>query len=282
MSDSIPTPITREDRYLAYLCGTYSGDLPAPITREEKYLALLAETNGVGGGVSACGRNLISNSDVEINYTYDSHPTYNDNSTFVRVADVDPTTFIGKTLVLSYFLRRGGTYVNTATSSGTSNRFGMHGTIDWANSETGATATNYPFATYLTAESDGARLAMRDTFTPPNGYDTLTRFALPLQLFAYPDEDNDTCPVWTFARPKLEIGSAATPWSPAPEDDELPTPISRADRYLAYLCGVYDGDLPVPITRKDYFLASLCGVYSGGLPDPITRADQYLHQLTQM
>lgn len=41
MADSLPTPITREDRYLACLCGTYSGDLPAPITREERYLALL-------------------------------------------------------------------------------------------------------------------------------------------------------------------------------------------------------------------------------------------------
>lgn len=39
---------------------------------------------------------------------------------------------------------------------------------------------------------------------------------------------------------------------------ELPTPISREDFYLAYLCGAYTGELPTPISRLDYYLSNLC------------------------
>lgn len=31
-------PVTREEKYLAYLTGDYKGELPKPITRKEKYL----------------------------------------------------------------------------------------------------------------------------------------------------------------------------------------------------------------------------------------------------
>lgn len=31
-------PVTREEKYLAYLTGDYTGELPKPITRKEKYL----------------------------------------------------------------------------------------------------------------------------------------------------------------------------------------------------------------------------------------------------
>ena len=44
-------PITREEKYLAYLTGDYAGELPKPITRKEKYLYELC-LKGIGGEIS--------------------------------------------------------------------------------------------------------------------------------------------------------------------------------------------------------------------------------------
>lgn len=44
-------PVTREEKYLAYLTGDYTGELPKPITRKEKYLYELC-LKGMGGEVS--------------------------------------------------------------------------------------------------------------------------------------------------------------------------------------------------------------------------------------
>lgn len=40
-------PITREEKYLAYLTGDYTGQVPKPITRKEMYLYKLC-INGIG------------------------------------------------------------------------------------------------------------------------------------------------------------------------------------------------------------------------------------------
>lgn len=44
-------PVTREEKYLAYLTGDYNGELPKPITRKEKYLYELC-LKGMGGEIS--------------------------------------------------------------------------------------------------------------------------------------------------------------------------------------------------------------------------------------
>lgn len=44
-------PITREEKYLAYLTGDYTGEVPKPITRKEKYLYELC-LKGIGGEIS--------------------------------------------------------------------------------------------------------------------------------------------------------------------------------------------------------------------------------------
>lgn len=44
-------PVTREEKYLAYLTGDYAGELPKPITRKEKYLYELC-LKGIGGEIS--------------------------------------------------------------------------------------------------------------------------------------------------------------------------------------------------------------------------------------
>lgn len=40
-------PVTREEMYLAYLTGDYTGEIPKPITRKEKYLYKLC-IDGIG------------------------------------------------------------------------------------------------------------------------------------------------------------------------------------------------------------------------------------------
>ena len=44
-------PVTREEKYLAYLPGDYAGEIPKPITRKEKYLYELC-LKGIGGEIS--------------------------------------------------------------------------------------------------------------------------------------------------------------------------------------------------------------------------------------
>lgn len=44
-------PVTREEKYLAYLTCDYTGELPKPITRKEKYLYELC-LKGIGGEIS--------------------------------------------------------------------------------------------------------------------------------------------------------------------------------------------------------------------------------------
>ena len=40
-------PVTREEKYIAYLTGDYTGELPKPITRKEKYLYKIC-IDGIG------------------------------------------------------------------------------------------------------------------------------------------------------------------------------------------------------------------------------------------
>ena len=44
-------PVTREEKYLAYLTGDYKGEIPKPITRKEQYLYELC-LKGIGGEIS--------------------------------------------------------------------------------------------------------------------------------------------------------------------------------------------------------------------------------------
>ena len=51
MPNTLPEPITREEKYLAKAAGMTVPDLPEkPLTRVEEYLAAIAEGGGGGGG----------------------------------------------------------------------------------------------------------------------------------------------------------------------------------------------------------------------------------------
>lgn len=52
-------PITREEKYLAYLTGDYSGQIPKPITRKEMYLYKLC-TDGIGTSKEAIAEAVSS------------------------------------------------------------------------------------------------------------------------------------------------------------------------------------------------------------------------------
>ena len=50
MPNTLPEPITREEKYLAKAAGMAVPDLPEePLTRVEKYLAVIAENGGSSG-----------------------------------------------------------------------------------------------------------------------------------------------------------------------------------------------------------------------------------------
>lgn len=59
-------PVTREEKYLAYLTGDYTGEIPKPITRKEKYLYKLC-VDGIGTSKEAIAtprKYPLSNSDI--------------------------------------------------------------------------------------------------------------------------------------------------------------------------------------------------------------------------
>ena len=62
--------------------------------------------------------------------------------------------------------------------------------------------------------------------------------------------------------------------------DELPTPITRSEQYLAKIAG-NEPTLPVPITREERYLAKIAGEDVDIPPEPITRTEQYLAAIAE-
>lgn len=57
---TLPTPITRTEKYLATISGVYADTLPDPVTREDKYLYYIAQ-NGAGSGEKPSLEDQIKN-----------------------------------------------------------------------------------------------------------------------------------------------------------------------------------------------------------------------------
>ena len=55
-------------------------------------------------------------------------------------------------------------------------------------------------------------------------------------------------------------------------------PITRKERYLAYLAGDKTVALPQPITREERYLAAMCGM-DAELPQAVTRADKLMDEI---
>lgn len=68
-------PVTREEKYLAYLTGDYTGEIPKPITRKEKYLYKLC-ADGIGTSkeaISEAVRTYLSNNGVGLDIDADGY-----------------------------------------------------------------------------------------------------------------------------------------------------------------------------------------------------------------
>ncbi len=306
MSDSLPAPITREDYYLATLCGVYSGDLPAPITREDNFLLYRLVTNGaLSDGQIVRGRNYLLNT-RELTATAGKtawSSTYwtleedaagfgvltieasgvNSPAVFFTQVDASEDAWAGKDIVFSCDVKASdltsGAYTAYFRIYGSNNGTSWGMKYSSASKSFQSTSNDYNRADW--ADNEWVRLTFKFTGTAAADMteSTTTSYTYLYYAFCVTPSSSNTTGTLSIRKPKLEIGTVPTDWTPAPEDGELPTPITRTDRYLAYLCGVYDGDLPSPITRKDYYLAALCGTYDGDLPTPITREDYYLSQL---
>lgn len=167
------------------------------------------------------GRNLLKNTNVLYSRTNAETKTVAKSASFVDGYDLQQ--LIGKTVVFSYLQHTPGTRDSSlSTDTGTNKRFGMHGTVRWRDS-TGAKAdkTDYPFTQFLTATSTNKRVEATFTLTPPAGYDTILSFTFAIQMFSKPAADNTE--TWLLGYPKLEIGTKATDWTPAPEDQDAAT-----------------------------------------------------------
>lgn len=68
-------PVTREEKYLAYLTGDYTGEIPKPITRKEKYLYKLC-IDGIGTSKEAIAEAVqvyLSDNGVGLNMDTDGY-----------------------------------------------------------------------------------------------------------------------------------------------------------------------------------------------------------------
>lgn len=209
-------------------------------TKTQTDAAITTKANEITSSVSATytkktdfdnlqigGRNLLKNTNVEYTRTNAAATTTQYNVHFVDGYDLQQ--LIGKTVVFSFFQHTPGARdTSLSTNTGMQTRFGMHGNIKWKDS-TGAkaTTTTYPFTTYLSTANDNKRVAEVMTVTPPTGYDTIESFTFAIQIYAKPASSN--AETWKMGYPKLEIGTKATDWTPAPEDMATEADLTAAE-----------------------------------------------------
>lgn len=182
--------------------------------------------------ISIGGRNLIENSNFLYERTKDATSIENYGRNIVSGYDLQ--SLIGNMITFSFYRHAPGNRdVSISSDVGMQNRFGMHGTVKWTDS-TGANTdiiVTYPFTEHLGTSNSNSRVSMSGYLNPPSGYDTLHSVSISIQLYAKPASDNDE--TWLLGYPKLEIGSKATDWTPAPEDmatsDELTSVQSTID-----------------------------------------------------
>ncbi|MBS5952151.1 MAG: hypothetical protein KIC47_17895, partial [Clostridium sp.] len=164
------------------------------------------------------GRNFIKDSDFLVEATSSNGAQ---TKSVALVSGLNLTeTFLGKTVIFSYFVNCPGSRLHNESQGALGNRFGIHGAVTWGDS-TGKLSNKggiYPFAECLTGEYENTRVIMSYKFTPPSGYDTIASFSFSFQPYARPTNDNNS--VWKIGQPKLEIGTKATGYTEAPEDVE--------------------------------------------------------------
>lgn len=167
-------------------------------------------------GLKVGGRNLLKQSDKKYEITKDSNAVV---KIIWNVPEYDVNSLIGKKIVLSFYVYSHGNYqsIDKDVDPSVRNRFGMHAIISWHDS-TGAKQDKnvYPMTLLNEFNTNKKRVSTSYVITPPDGYDRIVGIGVCVQATAKPSNDNDA--TWILANPKLEEGTIATDWSPAPED----------------------------------------------------------------
>jgi uncharacterized protein YjbI with pentapeptide repeats len=187
--------------------------LATRMTSAEQKISDNAIISTVSSKLVVGGRNLLKKSDWEVQATKDEFASITGLSNAL-VDGYDLQSLIGKQLTLSFFVHTSGAGVDGTGSIG--NRFGIHGAVVWRN-DSGGTTMEYPmFDMLINTDVSKKRVFCSGVITPPAGYTQIQSMTISIQPNRKPASTNNE--VWLLARPKLELGSVATDWSPAPED----------------------------------------------------------------
>lgn len=152
------------------------------------------------------GRNYILGSDVTYHLTNQSEIPLD-----VDLGVVDFSELEGKTATLSIFVDGGGLgYTGDPP-------FGAKAVATWRSLETGETIDVDYFSDLYDNSGviDSGRSHATAEILPPEGYDKMTGMKVLVSSHMKPSSTRFS---FTLSRPKLEIGSIQTDWTPAPED----------------------------------------------------------------
>lgn len=152
------------------------------------------------------GRNYILGSDVTYHLTNQSEIPLD-----VDLGVVDFSELEGKTATLSIFVDGGGLgYTGDPP-------FGAKAVATWRSLETGETIDVDYFSDLYDNSGviDSGRSHATAEILPPEGYDKMTGMKVLVSSHMKPSSTRFS---FTLSRPKLEMGSIPTDWTPAPED----------------------------------------------------------------
>lgn len=152
------------------------------------------------------GRNYILKSDVTYHLTNQSEIPLD-----VDLGVVDFSELEGKTATLSIFVDGGGLgYTGDPP-------FGAKAVATWRSMETGETIDVDYFSDLYDNSGviDSGRSHATAEILPPEGYDKMTEMKILVSSHMKPSSTRFS---FTLSRPKLEMGSIPTDWTPAPED----------------------------------------------------------------
>lgn len=152
------------------------------------------------------GRNYILGSDVTYHLTNQSEIPLD-----VDLGVVDFSELEGKTATLSIFVDGGGLgYTGDPP-------FGAKAVVTWRSLGTGETidVDYFPDLYDNSGVIDSGRSHATAEILPPEGYDKMTGMKVVVSSHMKPSSTRFS---FTLSRPKLEMGSIPTDWTPAPED----------------------------------------------------------------
>lgn len=215
-SEKIYTPSNAEVKNIK--CVLYSaGGTTTEI--DSQNIAVISEASSVDINtldIEIGARNLLSGSDIQ--YVFTNAPSECKYTSLEIVDGFDLQRLVGKKVTLSFYVDTPGAYDWCTDADEDIERFGVSLVSIWSDSTNINTGNKSISDNYYSTGISKKRLSYIKELLPPTGYDTLESIFLEVSLEVQPDSNNTN--TWVFSRPKLEIGTLATDWTPAPEDIE--------------------------------------------------------------